>query len=95
MPQNVPKTMKAAAIDRFGGVDAIQVKSLKVPEVGPDEVLIRVESAGVAVWGVQSWRSTGSSSDLAFGVIFLVAGFALAVYGLRVRRKLHDLSPDD
>jgi NADPH:quinone reductase-like Zn-dependent oxidoreductase len=50
MPQNVPKTMKAAAIDRFGGVDALQVKSLKVPEVGPDEVLIRVESAGVAVW---------------------------------------------
>src|SRR5690349_3481201 len=50
MPQNVPKTMKAAAIDHFGGVDALQVKSLNVPEVGPDEVLIRVESAGVAVW---------------------------------------------
>ena len=52
-------------------------------------------SAGVAVWGVQSFRSTGSSSDLAFGVIFLVAGAALAVYGVRVRRKLHDLFPDD
>ena len=54
-----------------------------------------VLSAGVAVWGVRSWRSTGNGSDLAFGIIFLVAGVALAVYGLRVRRKLHDLSPDD
>ena len=54
-----------------------------------------VLSAGVAVWGVRSWRATGSGSDLAFGVMFLVVGFVLAVYGVRVRRKLHDLSPDD
>ena len=26
------------------------LRTLPVPEVGPDEVLIRVESAGVAVW---------------------------------------------
>jgi NADPH:quinone reductase-like Zn-dependent oxidoreductase len=42
--------MRAAAIDRFGGADAIHVESLSVPEVGPDEVLIHVETAGVAVW---------------------------------------------
>jgi steroid 5-alpha reductase family enzyme len=54
-----------------------------------------VLSAGVAVWGVRSWRATGSGSDLAFGVMFLVVGFVLAFYGVRVRRKLHDLSPDD
>jgi len=50
MTQELPKTMRAAAIDRFGGAEAIHVESLKVPEVGPDEVLIRVETAGVAVW---------------------------------------------
>src|SRR3954471_15418166 len=50
MSQELPKTMKAAAIDRFGGVDAIHVEDVTVPEVGPDEVLIRVETAGVAVW---------------------------------------------
>jgi hypothetical protein len=54
-----------------------------------------VLSAGVAVWGIRSWRTTGSGSDLAFGVMFLVVGFVLALYGVRVRRKLHDLSPDD
>src|SRR5258705_1820130 len=42
--------MRAAALDRFGGVEPIQMKSLPVPEPGPDEVLLRVESAGVGVW---------------------------------------------
>jgi NADPH:quinone reductase-like Zn-dependent oxidoreductase len=43
-------TMRAAALDRFGGVENIHVKQLPVPEPGPDEVLLRVESAGVGVW---------------------------------------------
>src|SRR6266705_3067757 len=43
-------TMRAAALDRFGGVENIHVKQLPVPEPGPGEVLLRVESAGVGVW---------------------------------------------
>src|SRR5712671_894935 len=43
-------TMRAAALDRFGGVETIQMKTLPVPEPGPDEVLLRVEAAGVGVW---------------------------------------------
>src|SRR5438477_9054285 len=43
-------TMRAAALDRFGGVETIQMKTLPVPEPGPDEVLLRVEVAGVGVW---------------------------------------------
>ena len=50
MTERTLNTMQAAAIDRFGGVDEIKLQTLPVPEVGPDEVLIRVESAGVAVW---------------------------------------------
>lgn len=42
--------MRAAALDRFGGVENLQVKQLPVPEPGPDEVLLRVESSGVGVW---------------------------------------------
>jgi NADPH:quinone reductase-like Zn-dependent oxidoreductase len=42
------KTMQAAAIDRFGG--PLTPHTLPVPEVAPDEVLIRVESAGIGVW---------------------------------------------
>src|ERR1043166_9116346 len=43
-------TMRAAALDRFGGIETIQMKTLPVPAPGPDEVLLRVESAGVGVW---------------------------------------------
>jgi NADPH:quinone reductase-like Zn-dependent oxidoreductase len=43
-------TMRAAALDRFGGVENIHVEQLPVPEPGPDEVLLRIESAGVGVW---------------------------------------------
>lgn len=45
-----PETMQAAAIDRFGGAELITVRTVAVPEVGPTEVLIRVEVAGVASW---------------------------------------------
>jgi NADPH2:quinone reductase len=50
LQKTVRKTMRAVALDRFGGIEEMQVRTLPVPEVGPDEVLIRVESAGVGVW---------------------------------------------
>src|SRR5512135_1405895 len=50
MRQTTPNTMQVAAIDRFGGIETITPQTLSVPQVGPDEVLIRVESAGVGVW---------------------------------------------
>jgi NADPH2:quinone reductase len=40
--------MQAAAIDKFGG--EITPHTLPVPQIDADEVLIRVESAGVGVW---------------------------------------------
>lgn len=45
-----PDTMQAAAIDRFGGAELVTVRAVPVPEVGPSDVLIRVEVAGVASW---------------------------------------------
>jgi NADPH2:quinone reductase len=50
MKQTTPTFMRAAAINRFGGIETIQVQRLPVPDIGPDEVLIRVEVAGVGVW---------------------------------------------
>jgi NADPH:quinone reductase-like Zn-dependent oxidoreductase len=43
-------TMQAVAIDRFGGVETMSVRTLPVPEVGPDEILVRVDCAGVGAW---------------------------------------------
>lgn len=43
-------TMQAAAIDRFGGAEQITTHEMSVPKVGRDEVLIRLDTAGVGVW---------------------------------------------
>jgi NADPH2:quinone reductase len=50
MNQATQKTMKAIALDRFGGLETMKLQILSVPEVGPDEVLIHVEWAGVGKW---------------------------------------------
>ena len=39
--------MRAIAIDAYGGSERLQVMDLPVPEVGPDDVLIRVRAVGV------------------------------------------------
>jgi NADPH:quinone reductase-like Zn-dependent oxidoreductase len=43
-------TMKAVALDRFGGIETLKLQTMPIPDVEPDEILIRVESAGVGVW---------------------------------------------
>ena len=50
MNQETQKTMKAIALDRFGGLETMKLQMLPVPEVGPNEVLIHVEWAGVGPW---------------------------------------------
>ncbi|MBW8876928.1 MAG: hypothetical protein JF614_18340 [Acidobacteria bacterium] len=52
-------------------------------------------AAWVGVWGVQSWQATRSGGDLAVGLLFVALGLVLLVYGLRVRKKLRELAPDD
>ncbi|GIG93079.1 quinone oxidoreductase family protein [Plantactinospora endophytica] len=42
--------MNAVVLDRFGGVDELSSRRVPLPEVGDDDVLIRVEFAGVASW---------------------------------------------
>ena len=42
--------MKAIALDRFGGLETMKLQTLPVPEVGPNEVLIQTEWAGVGQW---------------------------------------------
>src|SRR5260370_35269499 len=44
---HVPRTMFAAAIDRFGGPDVLTPHALPVPEADAGEALIAVDTAGV------------------------------------------------
>ena len=50
MKQTTQSTMKAIALDRFGGLETMKLQTLPVPEVGPNEVLIQTEWAGVGQW---------------------------------------------
>ena len=50
MNQTLNKTMKVVAIDRFGGIETLKTRQLPIPDVGGNEVLVRVEAAGVGVW---------------------------------------------
>ena len=44
------QTMRAIALDSFGGPETLKVQTVPVPEVGADEILIHVECAGVGAW---------------------------------------------
>jgi len=50
MSETLNKKMKAVAIDRFGGIETLKTQELPIPDVGADEVRVRVEAAGVGVW---------------------------------------------
>src|SRR5262249_38533514 len=50
MQPYIPKTMKAAAIDRYGGPEVLQAHVLPVPRPRSKEILIRLEAAGIGVW---------------------------------------------
>ena len=42
--------MQAVALDKFGGPEALEIQNLPIPEIEAEEVLIRVEAAGVGAW---------------------------------------------
>lgn len=50
MTSKVPRMMRAAAFDHFGGPEVLTLHSLPVPVPGAREVLIRVHTAGVGGW---------------------------------------------
>ncbi|HEY8547079.1 MAG TPA: NADP-dependent oxidoreductase, partial [Acidimicrobiales bacterium] len=45
-----PDTMRAIALDRFGGPDELRLQTVPVPALDPHEVLVRVDVAGVGEW---------------------------------------------
>lgn len=53
---SLPATMRAVAIDAFGGPEKLVVRDLRVPPVEAHEVLVRVDTAGVGVWDAKVRR---------------------------------------
>jgi len=44
------QTMRAVALDKFGGPEALKIQNIPIPQAEANEVLIRVEAAGVGAW---------------------------------------------
>lgn len=58
----IPRTMRAAALDRFGGPEVLTLHTLPVPVPDPDEILIAVHTAGAGVWDAdirEGWSPSG------------------------------------
>jgi NADPH:quinone reductase-like Zn-dependent oxidoreductase len=84
---HIPHTILAAAIDRFGGPEVLNIHALPVPAVGPREVLIALDTAGVGPWDLKIREGLFSPRKLRFPLVLGVdgAGVVMAV-GSRVRR---------
>jgi NADPH:quinone reductase len=50
MDVSIPEKMSAAVINRFGGPEVLHLDALPVPVPERNEVLIRVEAAGIGEW---------------------------------------------
>lgn len=86
-PAVVPEVMVAAAIDRFGGPETLTVHSLPVPRIGPHEVLIALDTAGVGPWDLQIREGLIPGHKPHFPMILGVDGAGVVVVrGSRVRR---------
>jgi NADPH2:quinone reductase len=85
--QPVPKTMRAAAIGRFGGPEVLSLHSLPVPVPEAGEVLIAVDTAGVGKWDAairDGWSPSGRRPH--FPLVLGTDGAGLvAAHGARVR----------
>src|ERR1700732_3838389 len=84
---HVPRTMFAAAIDRFGGPQVMTPHALPVPAVDAGEILIAVDTAGVGRWDADIREGYYAARKPHFPLVlgFDGAGVVAAV-GSRVRR---------
>ena len=86
--RRLPETMRAAAIDAFGGPDALSLHSLPVPVPAADEVLIATHTAGVETWDAEvlgGWSPTGRRLRFPF-VLGTEGSGTIAAIGARIRR---------
>ena len=84
---DIPATMRAAAIDRFGGPEVLSVHTLPVPEPNAQEVLIALDAAGVGTWDAGQRSGEWAEGKEEFPLILGIdgAGTVVAV-GARVER---------
>jgi Protein of unknown function (DUF2630) len=55
-------SMRAIAIEGFGGTERLKLVDLPAAEPGPDDVLVRVWAAGVGPWDTLSRQARGKNN---------------------------------
>ena len=79
--------MRAAAIDRFGGPRVLSIHELPVPPVGPNEVLIALDTAGVGSWDADIRGGWWPGDRPRFPLVLGTDGVGrVAAVGARVQR---------
>ena len=97
----VPATMQAAAIDHAGAPDAITLHTLPVPKPAADEVLIALDTAGVAIWDAAIRRHPQEITHSQFPLVLgtdgagTVAALGAAVRGFKVGETVYSYSWDN
>jgi NADPH2:quinone reductase len=87
VPSAVPATMRAAAIDRFGGPEVLSIHTLPVPEPNAQEVLIALDAAGVGTWDAAMRTGEWAEGEERFPLTLGLDGAGTVVsVGARVER---------
>src|SRR5689334_11694814 len=83
----IPSTMRAVAIDRFGPPSVMSLRTVPVPEIGPNEVLLAMRAAGVGIWDAKIRDGTWATGEERFPLVLGTDGVGVVVAkGASVRR---------
>jgi NADPH:quinone reductase-like Zn-dependent oxidoreductase len=79
--------MRAAALDRTGPASVLTIHELPLPKVGPNDVMIAVDTAGVGTWEPEQRSGEWGVDDAHFPLVLGSDGSGtVAARGSRVRR---------
>src|SRR6185437_7768037 len=97
----VATTMRAAAIDGPGDSSVLTLHTLPVPKPGAKEILIALETAGVAIWDVSIRRHPAGIQHSSFPLVLgtdgagTVAALGSEVHGFKVGDRVYSYSWDN